>query len=246
MREVARMSKMIAVCGAPGSGKTTAALKIAEEIYYAKKGSVIFLSPDLNVPCLAYIFPNCKEAELYSVGVALDRTDIYREDVLRQMNHVKTMENFGFLGYKAGENSFSYPKATEDKILNLFSLLKELADYVVVDCAGNADELISSMAKSHADRLIQLITPDLKCMAYYSSNAGMFEMSASNRIKVMNIADKDLFLPITEVANHFKGVDFTLPFSKALKQQTITGTLSERLPDAKYRSVAASIAKAVI
>lgn len=101
------MSKMIAVCGAPGSGKTTAALKIAEEIYYAKKGSVIFLSPDLNVPCLAYIFPNCKEAELYSVGVALDRTDIYREDVLRQMNHVKTMENFGFLGYKAGENSFS-------------------------------------------------------------------------------------------------------------------------------------------
>ena len=67
--------------------------------------------------------------------MALDRTDIYREDVLRQMNHVKTMENFGFLGYKAGENSFSYPKATEDKILNLFSLLKELADYVVVDCA---------------------------------------------------------------------------------------------------------------
>ena len=43
-----------------------------------------------------------------------------------------------------------------------------------------------------------------------------------------------------------QGVDFTLPFSKALKQQTITGTLSERLPDAKYRSVAAGIAKAVI
>ena len=105
------MSKMIAVCGAPGSGKTTAALKIAEEIYYAKKGSVIFLSPDLNVPCHAYIFPNCKEAELYSVGVALDRTDIYREDVFRQMNHVKTTENFGFLGYKAGENSFSYPES---------------------------------------------------------------------------------------------------------------------------------------
>ena len=51
------MSKMIAVCGAPGSGKTTAALKIAEEIYYAKKGSVIFLSPDLNVPCLAVYIP---------------------------------------------------------------------------------------------------------------------------------------------------------------------------------------------
>ena len=178
------MGKMIAVCGAPGSGKTTAALKIAEEIYYAKKGSVIFLSPDLNVPCLAFVFPNCKEEELYSVGVALDRTDIYREDVLRQMNHVKTMENFGFLGYKAGENKYSYPRPTEDKILNLFSILRELADYVIVDCA---DGLISSMAKSHAYMLVQLITPDLKCMAYYSSNSGMFGLGAENRIKVMNI-----------------------------------------------------------
>ena len=240
------MGKIIAVCGAPGSGKTTVALKVAEEIYYAKNGSVIFLSPDLNVPCLAFIFPNCKEEELYSVGVALDRTDIYREDILRQINHVKTMENFGFLGYKAGENVYSYPRPTEDKILNLFSLLRELADYVIIDCAGNADEIISSMAKSHSDRVIQLINPDLKCMAYYSSNSGMFELRAENRIKVMNIEDKDLFLPTSEEANHFKGVDFTLPFSKALKHQTITGTLSERLPDAKYRSVAAQISKAVI
>ena len=53
-------------------------------------------------------------------------------------------------------------------------------------------------------------------------------------------------IAIENQKNHFKGVDFTLPYSKALKQQTITGTLSERLPDAKYRSVAAGIAKAVI
>lgn len=127
------MGKIIAVCGSPGSGKTTASLKIAEEIYYAKNGSVIFLSPDLNVPCLAFVFPNCKEEELYSVGVAMDRTDIYREDVLRQMNYVKSMENFGFLGYKAGENKYSYPRPTEDKILNLFSILKELA-IIVLAC----------------------------------------------------------------------------------------------------------------
>ena len=39
------MGKMIAVCGAPGSGKTTAALKIAEEIYYAKKARLYFFLP---------------------------------------------------------------------------------------------------------------------------------------------------------------------------------------------------------
>lgn len=70
------MSKMIAVCGASGVGKTTAALKMAQEIYHSGKTSVLFLSPDLSVPCMAYLFPNSKDSELYSVGVTLDKTDI--------------------------------------------------------------------------------------------------------------------------------------------------------------------------
>ena len=53
------MSKLIAVCGSPGSGKTTTALKLAEEIYYEKKASVQFVSPDLSVPCMAYLSRMC-------------------------------------------------------------------------------------------------------------------------------------------------------------------------------------------
>ena len=239
------MSKIITFCGSPASGKTTAALKIAEEIYYAKKVSVIFLSPDLSVPCLAFVFPHSKETELYSVGKAMDRTDICREDILKQMNYIKSMENFGFLGFKAGENRYTYPRHTEDKIINLFSVLTEMADYVIVDCTDNDGGLISSVAKSRADKQIWLINPDIKSMSYYTSNSGISEYNGHNCIKVMNITDNDLFLPISEVANFFKGVDFSLPFSKELKQQTITGTLYERLADAKYRSAAKSIAKAV-
>lgn len=149
------------------------------------------------------------------------------------------------LGMTALDELFMNDKErAENKLPKIFDIpLSEIDDFPDHPYRVLDDE---DMAKSHADMLVQLITPDLKCMAYYSSNSGMFELGAENRIKVMNISDKDLFLPITEVANHFKGVDFTLPFSKALKQQTITGTLSERLPDAKYRSVAAGIAKAVI
>ena len=76
------MSKMIAVCGSPESGKTTAALKIAQELYYNKKGSVIFFSPDMSVPAMAFIFPHCKDSDLFSIGKALDKTDIYKEDVM--------------------------------------------------------------------------------------------------------------------------------------------------------------------
>ncbi|MDD4415151.1 MAG: hypothetical protein PHR14_11535, partial [Oscillospiraceae bacterium] len=76
------MSKLIAVCGSPESGKTTAALKVAQELYYGKKGSIIFLSPDMSVPAMSFIFPHCKDSDLFSVGKALDKTDIYKEDVV--------------------------------------------------------------------------------------------------------------------------------------------------------------------
>ena len=106
------MSKIIAVCGSPNSGKTAAAMKLAQEIYYQKKTTVLYLSPDTSVPGMAYLFPNGKDQELYSLGVALDKTDICKEDILRQTVSVKTMQNIGFLGFKLGENRYSYPQPT--------------------------------------------------------------------------------------------------------------------------------------
>lgn len=236
------MSKMIAFCGSPESGKTTASLKTAQELYYSKKGSVIFLSPDMRVPSLAFLFPRFKDSELYSIGKALDKTDIYKEDVIKQLVTVNAMQNFGFLGYKAGENKFSYPQLTEDKIIALFRVLKEIADYMVVDCSKDADDLISRMAVNEANSIIQMITPDLKCMAYYSSQAELFEISATRIIKVVNVRECDLYLPIEEVTSHFKNLQFILPYSRPLKQQVITGALSERLDDKKYREqIAANV-----
>ena len=240
------MSKMIAVCGSPGSGKTTAALKLAQEIYYSKKGSVLFLSPDMSVPSMAFIFPHCKGSDLFSVGKSLDKTDIYSDDLMKQIVTVKTMLNFGFLGYKEGENQFSYPRPTEDKIMALFIAMKELADYAVVDCTSDYDDLISRMAIREADAVIQMITPDLKCLAYYSSQSEMLEIGADRCVNVMCIQDRVLYLPIDEVKAHFKQVQFILPYSLTLKQQTLTGTLSERLADRKYREQIAEISKKVV
>ena len=48
------MSKLIAVCGSPESGKTTLGLKLAQELYFTKKTSVLFLSVDLNVPIMQH------------------------------------------------------------------------------------------------------------------------------------------------------------------------------------------------
>ncbi|MBQ6263177.1 MAG: ATP-binding protein [Clostridia bacterium] len=240
------MGKLIAVCGSPNSGKTTCALKLAQEIYHAKKTSVFFVSPDMNVPCMAYLFPNGKDAELFSLGVALDKTDIYKEDILSQTVNVKTMQNFGFLGFKLGENSYSYPRPTEDKVTEMFTVIKESAEYIIVDCTCERDDIISSIAKRDCDCAIQLFTPDLRCISYYASCVNQFLMIEDRKVKVLNIMDNDIYLPIHETETHFHGMDFSLPYERDLKQQMITGTLSERLGSCKFRAEVEKLAKAVM
>ena len=119
------MAKLIALTGSPDSGKTVNGIKLAQEIYEMTKRRVIFLCPDLTVPVMGYLFPHNRDDDLQSLGMALDHTDIYKEDVLRRIVTVKTMSDFGYLGFKAGENKYTYPRPTEDKILRLL-----LPDYI--------------------------------------------------------------------------------------------------------------------
>ena len=165
------MAKIIAVIGSPGSGKTTVTLKIAQELYCAtSSGAVIYLSPSLKIPALGVLFPNYTPDSIFSLGKMLDKTDIYEEDVLNHLVTVKAMKNFGCLGYKAGENRYSYPDLTDDKVKALFDVLHTMAGYVFVDCTEEEDDLISQYALGMADEVIMVISPDLKSMVYTSLN----------------------------------------------------------------------------
>lgn len=241
------MSKFIAVCGSPGCGKTSVALKVAQELYHLEtQASILVFSPDLQTPGLGYIFPHRKESELYSIGKVLEQTDVYREDVLKHTVTTKEMERLGYLGYKAGENKYSYPRPTEDKIRQLFRCMRELADFVIVDCSSDRTDLLSSMARNEADVVLQIISPDIKTMCYYASNQELLESVSDSTVQVMNIMDKDIYLPLQEVSRHFKGIPYTLPYCRSIKQQSITGTLPQLVTDRAYRNAVQNIAKAVM
>ena len=229
------MGKIVAVCGSPGGGKTAVGLKLAQEMYFTKKVPVLFLSPDWNKPTLSMLFPQRKESELYSLGAVLDKTAVTADDVLRNTVCTEQMRDFGFLGLKLGENKSSYPIPTEDKVLGLFRAAKELAAYVVVDCSSCFDDPVSAIAMRESDWIVQLIAPDLRSMGYYSSYEERYKLHESKTFKVLNRTDKDVFLPEQEVKEHFGTVLFTMPYSIALKQQAITGTLPEKLSDSKFR-----------
>ena len=192
------------------------------------------------------MLPSNKDSELFSLGQALDKTTITHEDILRQIVYTKNMKNFGFLGLKLGESRYSYAKPTEGKIREFFISCGKIAPVVIVDCMSCFDDLISEIAMREADVNIQLISPDLRCMGYYSVYDEIYNSVQDKCVKVINLMDNDIFLPIEEVKTHFKNVNYILPYSRALKQQAITGTLIEKIPDSKYRNNCLNVAKQVL
>ena len=62
----------------------------------------------------------------------------------------------------------------------------------------------------------------------------------------MNVKETDSFAPVDEVNAFFKGADFSVPYSEALRQQMLTGTLTEGISDNRYRKVIKAIAQAVM
>lgn len=238
------MAKLIAVYGSPGSGKTTIALKLAMSAYLQTKDeSVVFLSPDLTAPSMALLFPNYHPDEICSLSTVLDNTEISSENILKNAVTVKTMKNFCGLGFKAGENKYSFPVPTAEKINTLFDILGDSFDYVFVDCSG--DE-ISKKALIKANKVIRVVSPDLKGMTWYSSNKHTDRTENEDLFNVVNITEKELFLPTEEVCTKLHSVAAVLPYSRAVRQQMLDGRMYERLSDKKYNKKMLSIVNKIL
>ena len=123
--------KIIAVWGSPHAGKTAFAVKFAENLYQRTRGAVVVLHCDLLTPTLPILFPNAREQDLFSVGTVLAKPNIFRGDIVSNLVTVKERQNLGFLGYRTGENRYSFPTFGRVKVAEFFAVLSDLADSIV-------------------------------------------------------------------------------------------------------------------
>jgi hypothetical protein len=243
------MSKIIAIWGSPNSGKTSFAVKLALSIYKHYNSTVLVLHTDTVIPTLPVLFPDYKSDDLYSIGTALSKTDITQTELLKNIVSIKGKPNLGFLGYKDGENKYTYPRFDEIKAILLLTLMRGVSDYVIIDCTSDPDNILTKTALSQADVVVRLANPDLKSMSFYSSQLSLYEdpiYRLSEHIQGLLMKDCDLFLPIDEAKVHFKDVRFVLPYCREVKQQMLDGKLLDGISNKKYNKIIQAITEKVV
>ena len=227
------MSDIVTVFGAPGSGQTSVAMKLAVEVYHELRNvAICFVSMDYEVPSIGLLFPNKKTSEIASAAELLDKTDMTTEHVLRSLVTVPNMKNFACLGLKAGENKYSYPIPDKQKVEALFKVLQRDFNYIFVDYTPG--EELSRYALTNSDRVIRVMSPDLKSITWLTASKHICTDSDNRLLNVVNITDKDSFLPTEEVCTHIKSVTTILPYSRSIRQQMLDGELWLRPSDKLY------------
>ena len=243
------MSKTIAIWGSPNSGKTTFAAKLAQTIYDKYQSTVILLCADNETPALPVIFPNYKKEDMFSVGMALAKTDITQEDVIKQLVTIKQKQNFGVLGFIDGENRYTYPSFDETKVRTLLTVLATLADFVIADCTSNLKNPISRVAIKEADEVIRLASPDLKSVSFFASQLPLYAdpvFGLDRQIQGINVPDADLYMPVEEAKSRLHDPRFVIPYSRAVKEQMLDGKLMEPVNDKKFNDKFKAIADKIV
>lgn len=242
--------KIIAVWGSPNSGKTTFAVKLASAIYACFDTTVIVLHCDMETPVLPVLCPNEKSENIGSVGKVLTKPEAEQRDIIENLVTIKEMQNFGFLGYKDGENKFTYPKYGRAKAEELLSELCKLAGYVIVDCTSNLENnVLASVALEKSEQIIRLASPDLKSISFYLSQLAVYsdpKYKLESHIQGVNTPNADIFMPIEEAKRNLGEVSFTVPFCKDVKEQMMEGKIWTKTNDKKFELRMKEIAEKVV
>lgn len=211
--------KILTIMGSPGSGKTTAAIKLAQSIA-ARKKNVIVVFCDPFTPVIPYILP-AGVPHKTSLGSLFTAPSLTQKQILNACVSVKESGYISLLGYCAGESLIRYPKITREKVIECMTCLRYLADYIIMDCTTVfAADTPSIAAIEHADHLLYLTTANLKGISYVQShNPLLADRRFQREEKKMAIGNLKVGQDWEAVGELFGGIRHVLPFTPELEQQ---------------------------
>lgn len=224
-------NRVLAVWGSPSCGKTTIAAKIAG--YIADKGfDVALLLCDTDAPPLPLLAPPSDIETEKSLGSILAAARITENLVMQNAITFKKNKHIVAFGLMKGENSFSYPKYTQVQAKDLIYTLRDIADFVVIDCSCHlSDDILSTVSLIEADCVLRLINCDLKSISYLSSQLPLLADSRFKSDKQLKAANNVKSIHSREnIEQIIGGVTFTVPHSDLVERQYLEGELLKDTP----------------
>lgn len=222
---------MLAVWGSPSCGKTTIAAKITN--YVASKGyDVVLLLCDMDAPPLPLLVPPQELETERSLGSILAAARVNERLILQNCITLKKNRHISIIGMLKGENIFSYPKYTQVQAKELLDGLREIADFIVIDCSSHlSDDILSTVSLIESDTVLRLINCDLKSISYLSSQLPLLADQKFKTDKQLKVANDVRSVHSGEnISQVLGGVTFTIPHSDGVENQYLMGELLKNTP----------------
>ena len=237
-------NQVLAVWGSPSSGKTIMSVKIARYIASQKKNVILVLA-DMSAPPLPYVCPSSDLESELSLGNILgaahiDGNLVKQNAILHKKNEYLTM----FVMLK-GENAFSYAPYTEMQAREFIHALRQLADYIIIDCTSNiTNDVLSAVSLIESDAVLRLVSCDLKSISYLNSQLPLLLDNKFNANKQYKAASNvSFFQADDEIEQIVGGVSFKIPHSDEVYKQFLAGNLFGGLTEKDSKDFRKAVSK---
>ena len=117
----------------------------------------------------------------------------------------------------------------------------------MVDCTSDPESnLLTAVSLQDAGTLIRVSSPDLSSLSFFQSQTGAgFGTPKERTVSILNVLEPDTAPLASDFASHL-GAQVILPYSEALREQSLVGTLIQPTKDRRYLSGIAKVTEAVI
>lgn len=237
-------NQVLAVWGSPSSGKTIMSVKLARYIASQKKNVILVLA-DMSAPPLPYVCPSSDLESELSLGNILgaahvDGNLVKQNAILHKKNEYLTM--FAML---KGENAFSYAPYTETQAREFIHALRQLADYIIIDCTSSiTNDILSAVSLIESDAVLRLVSCDLKSISYLNSQLPLLLDNKFNANKQYKAASNvSSFQADDEIEQIVGGVNYKIPHSDEVYKQFLAGNLFGGLTEKDSKDFRKAVSK---
>lgn len=226
IEEISLKTKMLAIWGSPSSGKSTLSMKIAKNLISQNK-NVCTVFCDMTAPMMPCTALENEFEFKSSIGSILSANNITDNLIKKNLTMLKKSSYLALIGLLEGENEYTYPESTEEQIMIFYEKLKNIFEYVIVDCTSYiSNNMLSIVALKMADNILRISNQDTKSISYFVSQDSLFKNTniiEEKPLKVLNNYSNGIVQEI------FANSDFKFLNCDEIKQQFNERTLLKGL-----------------